>query len=241
VYQAPEDINDGTSARACAPRPGPVQETDGWPVREYARRVGYLQEVLTRAQLGYTSVAVAREVGEDGYAIFRGILRDLVEAVRVVVPSSVAGARVGGAAGFPAGGLGSAPGAAATAVGGMTIGEGLLAWLGLGALVAPLREPFRDLNAQFERAILRGWQSRGDAAALEAAAREFGETLAAFVRLVLQALGVFLDRRIGKGSPGAGQALGPLRDSRLFQRCRGLGPWLVENLPQLRARFGKRP
>jgi hypothetical protein len=39
--KAPVDVHDGTSARACAPRPGPVHDTDGWWVREYARRVIY--------------------------------------------------------------------------------------------------------------------------------------------------------------------------------------------------------
>ena len=126
-------------------------------------------------------------------------------------------------------------------VGGRPIGEGLLAWLGLGALVAPLREHFEELGAKFERAILRGLQSQGDAAALEAAAREFGEAVGFFVRLVLQGLVEFLDRSAGKGGQGADRALGALRDSRLFQSCRGLGPWLVENLPQLRARLEKRP
>jgi len=264
VYQAPVNINDGTSARACAPRPGPVQQADGWWVREYGRRVGYLQEALTRAQIGYTGMAVTREVGEDGYAVVQGILWDLVEATGAVLSSGV-GATVGGAAGFLAGGPGPAPGAAAALVGGMTIGEGLLAWLGLGALVAPLRAHFEELGAQFGRAILRGWQSQGDSAALEAAAREFGATIGFFVRLVLQGLVGFLDGSTGKGSPGADRALGagavrvvpnqpagkpspgadrafgPLRGSRLFQICRGLGPWLVANLPKLRARFGKRP
>jgi hypothetical protein len=233
------DLNDGTSARACAPRPGPVQESDGWPVREYTRRVGYLQEVLTRAHLGYTSVAVTREVGDDAYAIVRGVLWDLLEATRVVALNSGIWAMDGGAAGFLAGGLGPALGAAATTVGGRPIGEGLLAWLGLGVLVAPLHEHFEELGVLFERAIRRGWQSQGDAAALEAAAWELGETVAVFVRLVLQGLVEFLDGSTGKGGQGVDRALGLLRDSRLFQHCRRLGPWLVENLPKLQARFGK--
>jgi hypothetical protein len=119
------------------------------------------------------------------------------------------------------------------------IGEGLLAWLGLGVLVAPLREHFPELGATFERAILRGWQSQGDAAALEAAAREFDEAIGFFVRLVLQALVGLLDRATGQGSRGAELAWGPLRGSRLFQRCRGLEGWLVENLSKLRAPLGK--
>jgi hypothetical protein len=239
--KAPVDINDGTSARACAPRPGPVQEADGWWVREYSRRVGYLKEALTRAQFGCTSVGVVRHVGEDGYAIVRGILWDLVEATGVVVLNDGVWAMVGGAAGFLGGGLGPAPVAVAATVGGGTIGEGLLAWLGLGVLVAPLHEHFGELGAKFERAILRGWQSQGDAAALEATARDFGKAIGFFVRLVLQGLVVFLDDSTGKGGQGTDRAFGQLRDSRLFQGCRQLEPWLVENLPQLRERLGQRP
>jgi hypothetical protein len=119
------------------------------------------------------------------------------------------------------------------------IGEGLLAWLGLGALVAPLREHFQELGAKFDWAILRAWRSQGDPGALEDAARELGEAVGFFVRLVLQALVGLLDRSTGKGGRGTDLAWGSLRDSRLFQSCRGLEGWLVENLPKLRAQHGK--
>jgi hypothetical protein len=186
-------------------------------------------------------VGVVRHVGEDGYAILRGILWDLVEAAGGSVLNNGVWAMVGGAAGFLGSGLGPAPAAVAATVGGVTIGEGLLAWLGLGVLVAPLRDHFAELGAKFERAILRGWQSQGDAAALEATGRDFGEAIGFFVRLVLQALVAFHDGSTGKGSPGTERALGPLRDSRLFQSCRKLEPWLVENRAELRARLEKRP
>jgi hypothetical protein len=180
-------------------------------------------------------------VGEDGYASVRGILWDLVEATGGSVLNNGVWAMVGGATGFLAGGLETAPGAVAATVGGGIIGEGLLAWLGLRTLVAPLREHFEELGAQFERAILRCWQSQGDAASLEAAGRDFGEAVGFFLRLVLRGLVEFLDRSTGKGGQEADRALGVLRDSRLFQSCRKLEPWLVENLPRLRARFERRP
>jgi hypothetical protein len=43
----------------------------------------------------------------------------------------------------------------------------------------------------------------------------------------------------GKEGRGADLAWGQLRDSRLFQRYRGLEGWLVENLAKLRAQLGK--
>jgi len=240
AYQAPEDIDDGTSARACAPRPGPVQEADGWWVREYARRVSHVHEALTRSPVGYTGEAILRQVGEDGYDVLRGILWDLVRAAGAVVGTGGLEAAVGGAAGVLVGGLGATPGAVEATAVGMTVGEGLLAWLGLGPLVAPLREHFQELGAKFEWAIVRAWQSQGEPAALDNAAREFGKAIGFFVSLVLQALVRILDRATAKGGPGADPAWGQVRDSRLFQRCRRLEPWLVENLPRLRARLGKR-
>jgi len=237
-YRVPQDINDGTSARACAPRPGPVREIDAWWVREYARRVIYVHEALTRARVGYTGAAILGQLGEDGYDALKGILWDLAQAADVVVGTTGRRAAVGGAAGFLAGGAGEAPGAVAATTVGLMIGEGLLAWLGLGVLVAPLREHFPELGARFEWAILRAWRSQGDPGALEDAARELGEAVGFFVRLVLQALVGLLDRATGKGGRGTDLAWGPLRDSRLFQRCRRLEGWLVENLPKLRAQLG---
>src|SRR5262249_51966642 len=192
--KAPADINDGTSPRACAPPPGPVQEAGGWWVREHARRVVNVHEALTRAQVGYTGAAILGQLGEDGYDALKGILWDLAQAADMVVGTIGRRAAVGGAAGFLVGGAGEAPGAVAATTVGLMIGEGLLAWLGLGVLVAPLREQFPELGARFEWAILRAWRSQGDSGALEDAARELGEALGLFVRLVLQALVGLLDR-----------------------------------------------
>jgi hypothetical protein len=239
-YRAPEDIADGTTARACAPRPGPVRESDAWPVRVYARRSGYVHEALTGARVGYAAAAVLREVGEDGYEVLGRLLPDLVTAAEGVVMTGGLGAVVGGAASFLVSGQGAAAGAVAGAPVGLIVGEGLLAWLGLGLLVAHLRAHFEELGAKFERAILQAWQSQGEAAALDGAARESGEAVGFFVRLLLQALVLFLDASTGKGGPGSHLAWGRLRDSLLFQRCRRLEPWLVEDLPKLRARWDSR-
>jgi len=237
--RAPVHLQDGTSARACAPRPGSVQETDGWSVREYARRVGYVHEAWTKAQVCYTDAAVICQVGEDAYDILTGILWGLVMAAGVLVVTTGIGAAVGGAAGFLAGGLGAAPGAVEGAEVGLVLGEGLLAWLGLGFLAGYLLEHFGEIGAKFQRAILRAWQSQGDPGAIDAAAREFAEAVGFFVSLLLQALVLFLLRSAGKGSTRAARALGQLRDSLLFKRCPRLEPWLVENFPKLRARFVK--
>jgi len=72
--RAPVHLQDGTSARACAPRPGRVREGVGWSVREYGRRLGYVQEAWTKARVCYTDAAVIRQVGEDAYDIRAGIL-----------------------------------------------------------------------------------------------------------------------------------------------------------------------
>jgi hypothetical protein len=238
-YRAAEHINDGTSARACAPRPGPVREADAWWVREYARRVIYVHEALARAQVGYTGAAILGQLGEDGYDVLRGVLWVLGRAASVVVGTTGIEAAVGGGATLLVCGAQAAPGAVAGTAVGLAIGEGLLAWLGLGALVAPLREHFPELGAKFAWAIRRAWQSQGESSALDDAARELGEAVGFCVRLVLQALVGLLDRATGKGGRGADLAWGPLRESRLFQSCRGLEGWLVENLPKLRAQLGK--
>jgi hypothetical protein len=238
-YRAPEDINDGTRARACAPRPGPVREIDAWWVREYAGRVIYVHEALARAQVGYTGAAILGQLGEDGYDVLREMLWDLSKAASVVVGTTGIEAAVGGGATLLVCGAQAAPGAVSRAAVGLAVGEGLLAWLGLGALVAPLREHFPELGAKFAWAILRAWRSQGNPGALDDAARELGEAVGFFVRLVLQALVGHLFGVAGKEGRGADLAWGQLRDSRLFQRYRGLEGWLVGNLAKLRARLGK--
>jgi hypothetical protein len=237
--RAPVDVNDGTSVRACAPRPGPVQEAVGWSVREYGRRVGYVHEAWTKAQVCYTDTAVVRQVGEEAYDILAGIRWGLGMAAGVVVLTTGVGEAVGGAAGFLVAGVGAAPGAVEGTGIGLAIGEGLLAWLGLSFLATYLPEHFGELGAKFQVAILRAWQSQGDPGALDAAAREFAEAVGFFVSLLLQALVLFLLRSAGKDGPGVGRALGQLRDSLLFRCCRGLEPWFVENFPKLRVRFVK--
>jgi hypothetical protein len=237
--RAPVHIQDGTRARAGAPRPGPVKETDGWLLQEYARRVGYVHQAWAKAQVWYTDAAVIGQVGEDAYDIIAGMLWGLVMAAGVLVVTTGVGAAVGGAAGFLVGGVGAAPGAVEGAEVGLLLGEGLLAWLGLGFLAGYLLEHFGEMGAKFQRAILRAWQSQGDPGTIDAAAREFAEAVGFFVSLLLQALVLFLLRSAGKGGSRVARALGQLRDSLLFKRCRGLEPWLVENFPKLRARFVK--
>jgi hypothetical protein len=166
------------------------------------------------------------------------MLWDLGMAATVVVGTAGIEAAVGGGAGFLVCGAGAAPGAVAGAAVGLAVGEGLLAWLGLGALVAPLHEHFPQLGMKFAWAVRRAWQSQGEPAALDDAARELGEAIGFFVRLVVQALVGLPDRATGKGGRGAELAWGPLRDSRLSQRCRGLEGWLVENLLKLRTHLG---
>jgi hypothetical protein len=118
---------------------------------------------------------------------------------------------------------------------GLVIGNGILAWAGLGLLGVYLGSHLGDLGRHFRSAIARAWDSGGDHMAIDVAAREFAEGLGLFASLLLQAIVVFLTK--GAAKQGTGVALAQLRDSLFFKSCPKLEPWLVKNFPRLRAKY----
>ncbi len=230
-----EDVGDGTNPRMAMPSPVPLGADRSKGLIEYARRLGYVDAAWTRCQVAYAEEAIVKQVGEDATEILQGVLAGLFLAMGILVLTTGIGAVVGGAVGALGAGVGAIPGAVAGADFGLVIGNGILAWAGLGLLGIYIGSHLGDLGRHFRSAIARAWDSGGDRMAIDVAAREFAEGLGLLLSLLLQALVVFLTK--GAAKQGTGVSLAQLRDSLLFKRCPRLEPWLVKNFPRLRAKY----
>lgn len=228
-------VDDGTSARMAAFTPAPVGTRVSTLVLEPLRRLGYVEAAWSRSTALYAREAIAKQVGEDAWVIFEGAIEGILLAIGGVVLSVAIGAVVGGEIGAMAGGVGAVPGALAGAELGLTIGNAILAWMGLGFLAAFLGSHLSEMGAKFGSGINLAWNSQGDRLTIDAAARTLAEGGGIFVSLLIQALVVFLTKRAS--SEGTTGALAQLRESLLLKRCPRLEPWLIKNFPKLRAKF----
>jgi hypothetical protein len=234
-YSKPRDINDGTNPRAAMATPSRVCWEQSWSVQDYWRRLGFVREAWTKCQNSYANEAIIKQVGEDAFTILSGILIGLLMALGVLIVTVGLGAVVGGAIGFFGGGVGALPGAVAGADVGLTIGNGILAWAGLGFLLVYIGGHLGEMWEHFRSAIDTAWRSNGNAAMIDAAAHEFAAGVGFFVSLLLQGLVLYLTK--GASKQGAAKALGELRASLLFKHCPRLEPWLIKNYPKLRAKY----
>ena len=230
-----DDVSDGTNPRMAMPSPAPLGSDRSKNLMEYARRLGYVDAAWTKCQAAYAEEAIVKQVGEDASEILQGILAGLLLAMGVLILTTGVGAAVGGTVGALGAGVGALPGAVAGADLGLAIGNGILAWAGIGFLSLYIGSHLGDLGRRFKSAIAMAWDSNGDRMAIDLAAREFAEGLGLLVSLVLQAIVVFVAK--GASKQGTAVALAQLRDSLLFKSCPKLEPWLVKNYPKLRAKY----
>jgi hypothetical protein len=215
--------------------PGPGIDTDSSSFRAYYGRLGYVKEALEKCWTSYAEGLIIEEAGEELYGLLVGFLVNLMMMFGVLVVSAGVGAATGAAIGSLAAGVGAMPGAVVGAKIGLAIGNGLLTWLGLAFLLEYVGEHLRDMGARFQWAIRMAWDSDGEPAAVDAAARVFAEGVSKFVGVLLQGLVV----AVSKGAPKQGfpKTWAQVRNSRLFKRCPGLEPWLIKNFARLRTKY----
>ncbi len=235
-YSFPDDLCDGTMTRSVSPTPGPLGLTTSWTVRDYLRRLGYLEDAWAQA-IRYSSDAITRHVGEDFKTVISGILDGLLIAVAIVAISTATGGAIGGAAGSLAGGIGAVPGAVAGADFGLAVGNFVLAWLGVGFLAVYIGGHLGQVGERVKSGTLLAWDSRGSSTTIDMAAREIAEAVGIFFSLFIQAIILYLTKRVGGKTSGA--ILKEFRESLLFRRCKFFEPWLIKNYPRLRAKYVK--
>src|SRR5208282_4847251 len=223
-----ESVDDGTNPRIAMSTPVPLGTEHSRSLLEYARRLGYVEEAWTKCQIAYAREAIIEQVGEDAWVILEGIMAGLVMAMGGLVLTTGIGAVIGG-------GVGAIPGAVAGADIGLMVGNGILAWAGIGFLGLYIGSHLAEMSSRFKSAILTAWNSNGNRATIDAAARDFAGGLGFFVSLVLQAFVVFLTK--GASKQGTAVSLSQLRDSLFFKECPQLEPWLIKNFPKLRAKY----
>jgi hypothetical protein len=230
-----EPVDDGTNPRIAMSTPVPLGTEQSRTLLEYRRRLEYVDEAWTKCQVAYAKEAIIKQLGEDAWTILEGVLAGLALAVGALVLTTAIGAIIGGGVGALGGGVGAIPGAVAGADIGLAIGNGILAWAGIGFLALYVGSHFAAISSRFRSAIDTAWNSGGDRLTIDASAREFAEGIGVLVSLVLQAIVVFLTK--GAAKQGTSGSLAQLRNSLFFKKSPQLEPWLIKNFPKLRARY----
>lgn len=130
----------------------------------------------------------ARYLGEAVTRHAERALRDIVIALAEMVVGGIAVLAVstaaGAAIGALAGGVGAVPGAAA----GFEVGLIILEWLGLAMLLSWVVESLWKVSKAFHTFLSTVWLARGDAAAVDRAAREFAEAVATLLSAIMEGL-----------------------------------------------------
>jgi hypothetical protein len=235
LHEHTESVDDGTNPRTAMVTPAPLGTEQSRGMLEYARRLGYVDDAWTKCQMAYANESIIRHVGEDAATILEGILGGLIMALAGLVLTTAIGALIGGAVGALGAGVGALPGAIAGAEFGLMIGNGILAWAGLGFLGLYLGSHLKEMGSQFRSGIHTAWNSGGNPLLIDVAAREFAEGIGVFMSLLLQAIVVYLTR--GASKQGSAASLSKLRESMFFKKCPDLETWLVRNFPKLRAKY----
>ncbi|QRO01336.1 SH3 domain-containing protein [Archangium violaceum] len=129
-----------------------------------------------------------RYLGEAVTRQAERVLRDTVMAVAEMVLGGIAvlaiSTAIGAGIGALAGGVGAAPGAAA----GFEIGLIILEWLGLAMLLNWVVESLWKVAQAFQKFISTVWNARGNATAVDRAAREFAEAIATLISAIMEGL-----------------------------------------------------
>ncbi|ATB43318.1 hypothetical protein CYFUS_008798 [Cystobacter fuscus] len=197
-----------------------------------AVRIGQLWDDFGRAialSVRYLREAVGRHAKKALFDVIMSLAEVVVGGIALLAISTAVGAAIGALAG----GVGVAPGAAA----GFEIGLIILEWLGLAMLLQWAAESLWNVSAAFVKFIGIVWNARGNAAALEHAAREFAEAVALLLSALIEGLfmlaasrGVIWMVRTLRGT-ATGRAIGEAR----------MAEWFNERLDAFREKRGGRP
>ena len=234
-FSKPHAIDSGTNIRRRSHPPGPTSNGVGAFITDYFRRLRDLKDACA-AMPAYASESIVRHVGQEFRSLIDGILTGLLIALGAMISTTLIGTLIGGGIGSLAGGVGAVPGAVAGAEVGFAVGNWIMSALGVAFLAVYVVANYSQMDAHFKQGVQTAWEAKGDPSAIDRAAREFGEGVGIFFLLLLQAMILYICKAASEGRLAA--ALGELKSSRLFQKT-GLGPWLIENFPRLRAKYTK--
>ena len=170
---------------------------------------GYVINAWRLAQDRYITQAIVDQTSRD----FRDAIDSIIPGLLAAVGALLVTTGVGAAVGAIGGGVGAAPGAAA----GFAIGLEILNWLGLGFLIAYVGTRINEVNRGFQKAIKLAWNSCGDYAHLDLAARQFAQAIGLIFSLLMQALVAFVAK---EGFASASQKLSKTKAGK------GLVAWL---------------
>src|SRR5947209_11954025 len=215
-YNKPQVVGDGTIARVPSAPAAPLNRDGESAFAALWRRVGYVEEAFARGARQAPAM-IAGQLGREFRNAIDAIIFGMVLMMGTLTTTTLGGAAIGAGVGALAGGAGAIPGAALGADFGLTIGEGILAWLGLAVVGSYVVSNFASLTARFRLGVNLAWGSDGDDAALNLAAGEIAGGVALFCGLTVQGIVLWITEAAASTTGAA--AMSRLRDKLIFQRC----------------------
>jgi hypothetical protein len=185
--------------------------------RQTAHDLGFLDELEREACVVeayalapfYVREYLLAETGRD-LAGLSGLVPGLIESLKVLAVTTLAGAAGGAVAGTPFWGIGAIPGAIFGAEAGLDAGLYLLFLAGIPALAQYLKENIGQVIELFKTGVRIAWNAPDYGVMqheIERASRCFARGIAIWCRIVLEAVVVYL---IGKGAASVSRSLSGL-------------------------------
>ena len=149
--------------------------------------------------------AILKETGYEIASLLSGLIPGLLQMVVIVGATTFLGAAIGGIVGFFFGGVGAIPGVAVGGEIGLDVGVAILTWLGLAFLVISMAKGFGEMIDALRNGIEWAWAARNlhgtdEAKQVSAGAHELARTVGILMRLVLQAIVVYLLKKAAVGA-----------------------------------------
>ncbi|HYL99548.1 MAG TPA: hypothetical protein VEZ90_11390 [Blastocatellia bacterium] len=201
----------------------------------YRKNSDQVIEACQRALSKYVAGAIEEETGRALSGLLTGLLQGLIVMMAVVAVTTLIGAGAGAALGALCFGVGAAPGAAAGAEVGFDAGIWILEWIGIGFLALYVGSNLKEVVRALGHGVVRAWNAgeRGATkeADIDAAAREIAHSIAILIRLILEAIVLYLlQEGVAGVSKRLPEVLKALRESKLGK---GFADWVEKNYQEM--------
>ncbi|WP_347986284.1 DUF6861 domain-containing protein [Methylomonas sp. AM2-LC] len=170
-------------------------------------RIDAIKSAYTEAILK-APAAIYAETGYQLGLILKSFLPGLLNMLKVLGISTIAGAAIGGGIGFLFGGIGAAPGAVVGGELGIEIATAVFTWMGLGFLVVAIVDGLTEFDQVLLNAVRRAWHAPEHTSPtkqneINAAASELARAVGIIFRLMLQGILAYV---LKKGAVSASRA-----------------------------------
>jgi hypothetical protein len=235
-------VEDGTSPRFTMPMPDSTGAPPGVPMGDLMlgilnrRRQGFIHDAWDRAVDRYVPNAIKTQTMEE----FRNHLQGHLDSVLLFAgrdmkrtgPALV----IGGVGGSFVNGSDATAARTAAAQVGMVLAHEMLGWWNAQFLLEYVIRGLHEVGEDLAAGMRTAWESDGQEAILDQAARRMADGVGQFCRLLLQAVTLYITDSAGGGKSFT-QRMAPLRESRLFKLSPKLEVWLADNYTAILGKY----